>query len=189
MYNSQRWLLPIGILLMVLLAGCGHNDGSASGSGAGASPAPTGSGNGVTPTPTGAGSNVTPAPTQPPVQSPTENVILQVGAASYQAGSTVHIIIKNQSKQTINFADHKTNCTVLTVQRAVGDSWLPMAPCRLMIVTRLHSLNAGASMDVSISTTGPWSAGVYRARLDYRSGSETTPGTAASTYSSEFRLT
>ncbi len=186
MHSSQRWLLPIGIMLMVLLVGCGHNDGSASGSGV--PPSPPGSGNDVTPTSTGIGSNATPSPTQPLAQSSTAAVILQVGAASYPAGSTVHVTIKNQSNQTINFADHQTNCTVLTVQRQVGDSWQAMAPCRQMIVTRLHALSAGASMDVSITTTGPWSAGVYRARLDYRGGSETVPGRTATVYSSEFSL-
>lgn len=187
MHSSQRWLVPIGIMLMVLLIGCGHNDGSASGSGTGGSP--TGSGNGVTPT-----SNATPSgpasrPTQPSSQPPTSGVILQVGAASYTPGSTVHVTIKNQSNQAINFADHLTNCTVLTVQRQVGGSWQAMAPCRLEIMTRLHTLNAGASLDVSINTAGPWPAGVYRARLDFRSGSDIAPpGGGGTVYSSEFSL-
>ena len=188
MHNSQRWLVPVGIILMVLLIGCGHNDGSASGNGSGtggASPTPTGSGNGVTPT---TGSGPTSHPTQPPAQPPTGAVILQVGAASYPPGSVVHVTIKNQSNQAINFADHQTNCTVLTVQRQVGDSWQKMAPCRLEILTRLHTLNAGASMDVSINTAGPWPAGVYRARLDFRAGSDTVPGGAGTVYSSEFSL-
>ena len=163
MRSFQRRLLLVSIAMVFLLAGCGHNAGS-------------GSGNGGSPTP---------SPTEGP---PTLPVTLQVGATSYAPGSTISVTIKNQSGQTVYFADHRTNCTVLLVERQVSDSWVPVAPCKLMILTRIHSLNAGAVSEVTIITTNQWPTGNYHARLDYSFKPNTGNGGPTPVYSNMFNL-
>jgi len=159
MFISQRCFLLGGIAMVFLLVGCGSNAGSD-----------------ATPTPTG-------KPTQQP---PTFPVTLQVGAASYPLGSVISVTIKNQSGQTISFLDHRTNCTVLLLERQAANSWVPVAPCLLMIATRMHSLKTGEVLEVNLTSSDHWSTGLYRARLDYGIG----PGLGAlkTVYSSEFHV-
>ena len=133
---SQQCFLPVGIVAVFLLAGCGHNAGS-----------------GATPSPTG--------------KPPTLPVTLQVGATNYQRGSSIRVTIQNQSGQTIYFADHRTNCTVLLLERQTTGPWEPVASCKLMIATRLHSLKTGETSVITIITTDQWPTGHYHARLDY----------------------
>ncbi len=133
---SQQCFLPIGIVIVFLLVGCGHSAGS-----------------GATPSPTG--------------KPPTLPVTLQVGATSYARGNTISVTIQNQSGQTIYFADHRTNCTVLLLERQASGTWEPVATCKLMIATHLHSLKAGENSTVTIVTTDQWPIGHYHARLDY----------------------
>jgi hypothetical protein len=111
-----------------------------------------------------------------PSPSPTASdaVILQVGAASYQATSTINVTILNQSSQTISFTDHQTNCTVLLLERQTANSWESVAPCKMMIKTNLHSLKAGETLEVKLNAPGQWAGGSYRARLDYSVGSSAT---------------
>ena len=132
-----------------------------------------------------AGSGASPSPTGMP---PTLAVTLQVGAASYQAGSLISVTIKNQSTQAIYFADHRTNCTVLLLERQVASSWEPVALCKLMIMTRLHSLKAGEVLEVKLTTSNQWATGIYRARLDYSFKSDSGVGASTIVYSSSFRL-
>lgn len=131
-----------------------------------------------------AGSDAAASPTGMP---PTSSVTLQVGAASYPLGSTISVKIKNQSTQAIYFADHRTNCTVLLLERQVANSWEPVAPCKLMIMTRLHSLKTSDALEVKLTTTSQWATGLYRARLDYSFKSD-TGGAPTIVYSSSFHL-
>lgn len=145
----QLSFLPVSIVVALLLTGCGYNTGN------GGSPPPTGP---------------SPAP-------PTPAITLQVGAASYQKTDTILVTIKNQSQQTISFTDHQTNCTVIRLEHYGASSWEQAAPCKLLIATRLHALQAGQSLDVKLMAPGQWPSGRYRARLDYAVGS--TMGSAA----------
>lgn len=151
---SRRFLLPVGIAILLLLSGCGSNTGNNA-----ASPSPT---------------------------PPTDSILLQVGATSYQQESTILVTIRNQSKQTISFADHQTNCTVLLLERQQANAWTPLAPCKLMIKTRLLSLKAGETLEVKLNAPGRWPAGLYRARLDYQMGPGPEAGTSHTAYSSTF---
>ena len=154
---SQQCFLPVGIIVMLLLAACGNNAGS-----------------GTTPT----------QPTQPP----TFPVSLQVGSARYQPGSTISVTIKNQGNQAVYFSDHKTNCTVLLLERQTANTWEPVAPCRLMIVTRIHSLQAGDTLEVKLTASNQWPSGSYHARLDYNSKAGTGNAVPTTIYSSTFLL-
>jgi hypothetical protein len=154
---SRQYLLPVGILVVFLLAGCGYN-GESKGS-----PPLTG---------VPATSTTTSPPTSsPPTSPPTSSVALQLGASSYQSSSRISVTIKNQSQQMISFADHRTSCTVLLLERQVTTSWESVAPCKLMIATRIHTLNAGESLLVELAAPSQWPTGTYRARLDYGVGS------------------
>jgi hypothetical protein len=127
----------------------------------------------------------------PPSGPPTALVVLHVGTTSYQAGETVRVTIRNQGTHTISFSDHKSNCTVLLFEHQVGSSWEAVASCKLMIMTRLHSLQAGATVDVALLPSPGWPAGTYRAKLDYSVQSsvpDSGSGTPKTVYSSEFRV-
>lgn len=152
----QQYYLPVGIMVLFLLAGCGNNAGG---------------GTGTTPT-----------------QPPTTPVTLQVGSARYQPGSTISVTIKNQSNQTVYFSDHKTNCTVLLLERQTANTWTPVAPCRLMIATRIHSLQAGDTLEVKLPTTSQWPTGSYHARLDYSDKAAIGNAAPTAVYSSTFLL-
>jgi len=132
----------------------------------------------------GCGNNAGSGTTQPP----TYPVTLQVGMTSYQPGDTISVTLKNQSGQTIYYADHRTNCTVLLVERQVANSWEPVALCKLMIATRIHSLKAGDSSTVTLVSSNQWPSGTYRARLDYSDRADTGSSTRTTVYSTNFRL-
>lgn len=160
MYVSQRAFLPASILVVFLLSGCGYNAGSGA-------PPPS------------SGTSALP---------PTPSVTLQVGATNYPLGSVISVTIKNQGGQAIFFADHLTNCTVLLLQRQTANSWEPVALCKLSIATHIHSLKASESLEVKLTSSDQWSAGSYRARLDYGVGSQEGLGAPTTVYSSEFHV-
>lgn len=105
---------------------------------------------------------------------------LNVSASVYQPGDTIVFILNNQSGQTIHFADHLTECTVILLQRLVNGTWTPVAPCRLMIVTRLHSLNPGQELIVRL--IAPQTLGTYRGALAYFA-----PGSSRIIFSEDFQ--
>lgn len=162
MHLFRQQMLAVGIIVLLFLEGCGYNGGSGD----------------------------TPPATSPSVP-PTALVVLHVGATSYQAGETVRVTIRNQGKQTISFSDHKSNCTVLLFEHQVGSSWEAVAPCKLMIMTRLQSLKSGATEDMALLPSLGWPPGRYRAKLDYSVPSRVPnagSGTPKAVYSSEFRV-
>ncbi|HLX41366.1 MAG TPA: hypothetical protein VKR42_12595 [Ktedonobacteraceae bacterium] len=157
MHIRHTRFLPVGIVIVFLLAACGHNTGS-----------------GATPIPPG----------KPPMLP----VTLQVGATSYARGSSISVTIQNQSGQTIYFADHRTNCTVLLLERQLNNTWEPVALCKLMIATRIHSIKAGESSTVTITTTTQWFTGHYQARLDYSFNADAGVSGPTPVYSNMFTL-
>ena len=159
----QRCFLPVGIIIVFLLAGCGHNAGSGGSGGSGNTPSPTG-------------------------MPPTQPVTLHPGATSYTPGSSISVTIKNESGQAIYFADHRTNCTVLLVERQVSGAWVPVAPCKLMIMTRILSLSAGAVSNITLITTNQWPTGNYHVRLDYSFKQNIGNGGPTPVYSNMFHL-
>jgi len=116
------------------------------------------------------------------------SVILQPGASLYQTTAPIEVTITNQSAQTITFADHQTNCTVIQLQRRVANSWETVAPCQRMIATRLHTLQASQAMKITLTASDQWPAGLYRAKLDYLVAGEADPGVQKTVVSREFRI-
>lgn len=115
-------------------------------------------------------------------------VTLGIGAASYQTTSTITVTLSNHSTQTIYFPDHLTNCTVVLLQRQVNGNWEAVNKCALAILTRWHSLAPGQSLTVNLapSPSRPWTAGIYRATLSYRTSSRSGPQTTI--YSPGFQV-
>jgi hypothetical protein len=99
MHLFRRQMLSVGIIVLLFLEGCRYSGGSGD----------------------------TPPATSPSVP-PADLVVLHVGAASYQAGETVRVTIRNQGTQPISFTDHKTNCSVLLLEHQVGSSWEAVTP-------------------------------------------------------------
>ena len=171
----HRLLLIIGIMLIpALLAGCGQQRS-------------TGSGTHATPTPRHVPS---PAVTKTPFPTATPGpVTLGVGATSYHTTATISVTLSNQSTQAISFLDHLTNCTVIQLQRQVHGNWENVNACLLMTATRLHQLDVGKSLTVALvsSAARPWAVGLYHATLRY-STSQTFGGPTTTIYSAGFQV-
>lgn len=185
------WPFSLGIMLLLLLSGCGSNElhNSATSPSSSSASQTTGAGSpGSIPahTPQATVPGSTPSPSAGPV-------VLQVSATTYRSGETISVTIWNQGKQTISFPDHLTNCTVLLFEHQAGSAWQPVAPCKLMTATRLHFLTAGTTLAVTLTSSLAWPGGIYRAKLSYSElgtvgNANVDIGPARTVYSSEFRL-
>ena len=94
-------------------------------------------------------------------------VTLSVDATLYSTGDPIVVTLNNQSKGTIFFPDHLTNCSVILLQREVDGNWEEVKPCLLRSATRQHHLDAGQSLDVALQSATQV-VGRYRAALTYR---------------------
>src|SRR5581483_530309 len=161
-------IIVLSLALGLFLTSCGYNGVVTTGS------SPTTTSVAATPTvvtrltPGGPGATFTPSP--PAQGTPGQSVTVQTSASFYQPGETILVTISNQTAQTILFANHQTDCTVVLLQVQTGSSWQSIAPCKLMIVTRLFPLNAGQHMSVSLKPSpSTWSSGTYRIAFRYES--------------------
>lgn len=114
-----------------------------------------------------------PSPTPTAPAQLTGKVTLQIDTIPGHASNSMVLTLNNQTNQEILFSDHLTECTVLLLQSQPQSSvssgtWQAVAPCKLMIVTRLHSLAAGKALTITlIPLGGQWAPGLYRALLTY----------------------
>lgn len=156
--------------LLLLLAACGQNS---SGNGnSNSQPGLSGTPGtaqivktGIVPT------NTPPQPSQTAPPQLTGKVTLQIDTAPRSASDAMVFTINNQTNQEIVFSDHLSECTVLLLQvqsPANSGLWQPVAPCKLMTVTRLHNLKSGQTLTVTLKAPGnQWPTGLYRALLTY----------------------
>ena len=179
----------LSLVLSLFLAGCGYNGVSTAGS------SPTTRTTGVAATPTvvtrltPGGPGATSTPTIPPQGTPGQGVTVQTSTSLYRPGDPIVITVSNQTAQTILFANHQTNCTVVLLQLQTGSSWQSVATCKLMIVTKLFPLNAGQRMSISLKpSSAAWSAGTYRVAFRYESKTPTGPGSFRDTFSPLFQV-
>jgi hypothetical protein len=155
--NYQLLIVLATIAAMILLIGCGQ---------------PTATGT------TGL-STATPAPSPRATNAPTRTdntgqVTLHIDAPSYRTYDSISVTLNTQSNQTISFPDHLTNCSVILLLRlpvqplSDDNGQMAINPCRLEIVTRMHSLGAGQSLVVKlIPPSNGWLPGLYHATLSY----------------------
>ena len=131
-----------------------------------------------------------PSPTPTAPGQLTGKVTVQLTSILQQVSDRMVLTIDNQSNQQIRFSDHLTECTVLLLQvqsPASGGTWQTVAPCKLMIATRLHTLEAGKTLTITLTPPGSqWTPGLYRALLSYiPDGADHTPRTV---FSSSFQV-
>ena len=144
MLRRPGLLLTVSLLLIsTSLVGCGYN-----------------ATNGTTVPPT-----VTTASSSP---ASTGSVTVGTDAPTYKIGAAIAVTLSNQSLQTILVPDHLSYCTVVLLQRQVTESWESINLCKLMIMTRMHSLDAGHSLMVKlVAPPYQWMPGHYRVKLSY----------------------
>ncbi|HEY6540271.1 MAG TPA: hypothetical protein VIZ18_05005 [Ktedonobacteraceae bacterium] len=170
LYKVRMVIAGAGMLL--LLAACGQNF---SGSGSSASqPGLAGTPGtaqlvktGIVPTRV----PLHPSPTPTAPAQLTGKVTVQLATIPQQVSDSMVLTINNQTNQQILFSDHLTECTVLLLQvqsPASSGTWQAVAPCKLMIATRLHALEAGKTLSITLTPPGSqWIPGLYRALLSY----------------------
>lgn len=181
LYRPILLLASAGMLL--LLAACGQNFG-----GSGNNSSQPGLGGtpgtaqivktGIVPT------NVPPRPSQTAPAQLTGKVTVQIDTPPQRISDSMVFTINNSTNQQVLFSDHLSECTVLLlqVQPATGGTWQAVAPCKLMTVTRLHMLEAGKTLTVTLTPPGGhWTPGLYQALLSYiPAGADHTPRTVSS---------
>jgi hypothetical protein len=173
MIRLHRLTIPIACAgMLLLLAGCGQNS-----SGSNASP-PGLSGTAGTAhlvkiglVPTNVPLHPSPTPTAPAQLH--GNVTVQITAVPQQAGEAIALTLTNATNQVILFSDHLTECSVVLLQlqlpsAASSGTWQAVAPCRAEFATRLHTLEAGENLAITLTAPGgQWTPGLYRALLSY----------------------
>ena len=158
------------VFVLLLLAACGQNFG-----GSGSSSSQPGlSGTPGTAQIVKTGIVPTNVPLQPSQTAPAQlsgKVTLQITTSPQRTGDAVIFTINNSTNQQILFSDHLSECTVLLLQvqsPATGGTWQAVAPCKLMTVTRLHMLEAGKTLTITLTPPGgQWTPGLYQALLSY----------------------
>src|SRR5258706_9440903 len=123
----------------------------------------------------GCGSNATTGTAVSPAASMAPSPPARIGsvtvgadAATFRTGDAIAVTLSNHSRQSILFLDHLTSCTVVLLQRQVNASWESISLCKLMIVTRMHALDAGHRLTVRLAApSNQWLPGLYRVQLSY----------------------
>lgn len=120
-------------------------------------------------------------------------VTVTMNKAHYTTTDSITATIFNGLATSISSADHQTQCTVLTVEMLQNNQWVPVAPCRSMIATRIVPFAAGSQTPVSLvrvggAAQGSFPPGTYRAKFTYMSGQSGRPGPAATVYSGPFTI-
>lgn len=145
---------------------------------------------GGTPTP---GGPATATPIPPGGTMTPGAVTLALSATSYTAGQPIVVTIHNGLNTTIMTADHKTNCSMVTLQMQTANGWVDLAPCKLMIATRLVELAAQSATPIALGSgtqaaTANWGAGTYRVMFTYGTTPQNAPVGAGIIYSATFTI-
>lgn len=102
----------------------------------------------------------------PAGQAPAGPVTLSLDKTHYSPGDTAVATISNGLDATISSTDHKTGCSLVTLEQLVGGAWQAVEPCRSMIATRMVDL---APRSVTPQRIGipPNQPGTYRVAFMY----------------------
>lgn len=193
---TRMTCLVLAIVVLLGVGGCGVSGGGAVISGS----------SGATPTQRGTTADatavVTPAPTPTipgSVPGTTGSVTLAVNQTHFAPGGSIVVHIDNGAPTTIYAANHRTACTIVTLERNIGGSWQPFARCAEGVMTIMVPIRAGHQLDVTLASSGSqfasnlWPAGTYRAALFYSlapvaSGGTTNPSAPNVSYSNTFTV-
>jgi len=78
------------------------------------------------------------------------SVMVKPNRSSYTVDDRISATINNDTNQNIQTADHLSYCTILLLQRQMGDAWVNVAPCLLLSPTRLVTISAKQSVQVTL---------------------------------------
>lgn len=113
-------------------------------------------------------------------------VRLVLGQTQFHPGDLVMVTVENGLSHSITTEDHRSNCTVIQLQKLVDSSWQPVDKCNALTRTRLVEVAAGGSLQQRVGIpTGSDAAGTYRMMLTYGSSDE-QPTNSGPVFSSTF---
>jgi hypothetical protein len=123
-----------------------------------------------------------------------DQVSVTTDRSSYDVSEPVVAMITNGNDQSIVTWDHKTNCTIVTVQKQESNGWVNIAPCLLLTPTRLVSI--GPRMELSMklppeNSSARYEPGNYRLEFAwfFIDGNGLPAGNPALSYSPQFTIT
>lgn len=100
---------------------------------------------------------------------------MTIAKSNYAPNENITATIINGLSSSLEAMDHQSACTLLVLQRQVGNTWENLVTCRLMTATRMIQIQANASLRQKISPPGgSWFAGQYRLMLRYTPGGANT---------------
>jgi outer membrane lipopolysaccharide assembly protein LptE/RlpB len=177
--NRKFALILLLSLSILLLAGCGYN---------GTVRTLTGGTVAVPATSTTSSGTTTTSPSTTP-NLHTSGVTVRVSASGYHVHDTIMVTISNNTSQTISFADHQSNCTIVLLQHQNAANWGQVNLCKLMTLTRFLSLKAGQSTTATLHASGTdWQTGTYRVAFSYVMGADGHQGSTGVVYSPIFQV-
>ena len=110
---------------------------------------------------------------------------LRTDAASYHAGDTVTVTLRNGTSGSIRFQNQESDCGVIVLLRLEGGTWKGVDLCPHLGLPALYvQLDAGQSQTERVR---PGATGTYRVELDYFTALDGTPSTIVS--SAGFQVT
>ncbi|EFH89161.1 hypothetical protein Krac_10701 [Ktedonobacter racemifer DSM 44963] len=185
---AMRVKIALCLWFCLLLGGCGYNA-----SGTADSPSPTVttlSPTRATPGSLTPGANasaiVSPGNTPAPVSG---LVTVQTSSALYHPRNTIVVTISSHMARVILFPNGQTNCSVVLLQLQTGSSWRSIALCKLMVLTRIATLEAGKSLTVSLKAGfTPWPIGTYRIAFQYSGHTGSVFGSSQEAFSLLFQV-
>jgi hypothetical protein len=95
-------------------------------------------------------------------------VTITTDRSSYDINNRIIATISNNTDQNIQAEDHRSYCTILFLQKNVGNSWNTVATCLLKSATRLVKIDARQSVSISLPpdpATPQNEPGMYRLEL------------------------
>jgi hypothetical protein len=149
-------------------------------------------------------SGTTPASTTSVMASPSQPitgaaaVVLVPGTAHYAVSDTISITVQNTTGRTIYALAQFTDCSIISLEHSVGESWQPVQLCTGEFphpsitsiapgdVVMIQLVAATASSDAGSGATAQRPSGTYRAELTYTTSASEPLSQGTPVYSATF---
>jgi hypothetical protein len=123
-----------------------------------------------------------------------ERVSIVTEQSAYDVNDPIAVKIVNGHDQNIVTWDHKTNCTIVVLQKQEAGGWVNVAPCPLLTPTRLVTIGARTEHLMKLppeSFGARFEPGTYRLEFAwfFVDGNGQPVGNPAPIYSPQFTLT
>ena len=115
-------------------------------------------------------------------------VTITVPNSKQALGKTISVVLTNRGTETILIPNGQTNCTIVLLELSTNGGWQAIDKCVLETHSVKQSLKSGEHLTVQLTPQGtPWSAGPYRAVIQYSYEQNPSKG-LLSLVSSEFEI-